>query len=1328
MSYKIKFSGNRQILAAAVFIMLAAAVILLFRSVPAYAADFGWETGENIKLTGEGPDTTHGNIVDANCNTYWDGEQLWVFYTGDNVFNRYVGPDMDHLTKLEPSKLIGFDAFHGDDVYWTNGIYVDENGRWYTTLHVEYNYGNGAAHERKIMYAISDDNAATWTRRETIITGDGPENAAECQGRYETFGCGDNKLYVDEKSGYIYCYYAKSLIDRKSGEMFKTICAARSPISAKMAKGSWQKWYNGEWCEPGIGGHDSPLFSPPSTAAVVTYNTYLERYMAIGFQKPSDMGFISTCTSLEENDWTTPQYFSPQGKLGWYFMFMDMNTKGGEKTGRTFRIYNFSASTAEPYYFNVTLDKSKPADSKDCPYFYPDYSGIKSVSYLSEYNDILNTVPPYAYCESFDGGAYGWTSDGAELAVAGQQNVLNVKNNTENKSRISPDFNASLNSGASRFTVNLKSGSGFGVYLNYNGENDYLLLSYLEGSFTLQNAHGETRELYSADLKHNYTYGIRAERYGDNFTLKIDENTVFDGKIDIKKPNSGSFMLCSYPGTEVNYDDILLYDGVRVLIDDYEIALEAKPVLKNDVLMAPVRRISELFGAYVEFDASADRVIIKKTGKSGADTEILFTIGSSTAYVNGKPVDMGEASFFADGCAAAPLKFLAEAFGASLTMHKDAGEAHISSNGKLFIKLPQLEPWETEFAEKGEGMYVNDYLEDFKTTHQTIGQFSVVNDNRPEFDVKTRIYRHSVYSGEEEYARVYKLDTDINDYRINVYCVENIARYYNIYLSKDGSSWTQSEFTNVNTAPDPNRSGMYFSTLMPKTEIGGGYVYLKIELAKIGETWRNQLCGVKINYNEDEFVKNALAELEPPEFFGSGRLPESVSWYPVNISWSIEKNDYTDNYGNILKYPPASAGNVKIKAAATAVCGGKTSSKTFYISVPAQSGNIVTDDANTYGEGTPLQSIKSNEKYGWADGWLQKEGSAEYSKTAGTPYGKMAAVSSPNGTSVSVSREISADIDLDTARTYYITWQQSMTLPYENVLYRSQRVIFDGALIGGERNKELSAVAMADFTDENYIDGDSLPVWLIFKAGDFKLSRGPNNEEEPFLMVKGQTYTFVMRIDASGTEDDTVYLKAYPAGAPEPDEWQLEASIKLGGKISGITLKAETQAGKNAYFGNIQIESLNERDASAHDEAENALKSGNASKAEALLPKLCEGAWKNSIISRISNDGKLVLENIELMRNGVRVSDINGEKTELAFGVTNNGAEEKSCDIAAASYKDGVLTDCQIISVSAASGETAYLTAAAGENADEVKLFMFDSMNNLKPLRRAALINERIFQ
>lgn len=184
---------------------LMAFVIVLSLPISGWAADFSWvidDTTTYVSVPGSGSDY----VCDADPGMYYDGSNLYFVYSCPGMhWRRFVGSGMDDLQELPESKLVGFDQPHNDDWYWLCGLWVDEEtGTWYTTVHVEFNYGDGKTHERYIGYATSTDQAATWVYQETIISGDNPEFVSECPGRYEPFGTGDQKFFVDEASGYIY--------------------------------------------------------------------------------------------------------------------------------------------------------------------------------------------------------------------------------------------------------------------------------------------------------------------------------------------------------------------------------------------------------------------------------------------------------------------------------------------------------------------------------------------------------------------------------------------------------------------------------------------------------------------------------------------------------------------------------------------------------------------------------------------------------------------------------------------------------------------------------------------------------------------------------------------------------------------------------------------------------------------------------------------------------------------------------------------------------------------------------------------------------------------
>ena len=74
--------------------------------------------------------------------------------------------------------------------------------------------------------------------------------------------------------------------------------------------------------------------------------------------------------------------------------------------------------------------------------------------------------------------------------------------------------------------------------------------------------------------------------------------------------------------------------------------------------MVPVRFIAEALGLSIKWDPEKRQVII-----SGENTDIVLTIDSNIAYVNGVPTKMDSEAVIVDGRTFVPLRFIAEAFG-----------------------------------------------------------------------------------------------------------------------------------------------------------------------------------------------------------------------------------------------------------------------------------------------------------------------------------------------------------------------------------------------------------------------------------------------------------------------------------------------------------------------------------------------------------------------------------------------------------------------------------------------------------------------------------------
>ncbi|WP_435973372.1 RICIN domain-containing protein [Streptomyces sp. Qhu_M48] len=362
-------------------------------------------------------------------------ERRWTFYTGTNfdtavrssalsdAVNPANGNDRNNDTTWRcnnsPTGLESTPPPAGSSYSQKNfcdlaGVWVDpDTGDWYGLVHNEFTpqpFGDGV-HYDGIDYAVSKDQGRTWSIKDHVITspfstrrGDA---AAFPQQTYH-YGDGDQRLFVDTASGYFYAFYGSRIVEKGGGWKAFHAHVARAPISGKMAPGSWRKWYDGAWTEPGVGGRESNMtpvgassgttgytpvedeYDPANAGTVaqqvaagtmpptsplfvmdITYNAYLGLY--IGEPQAVDQSGNAPQEIYATDDLTSQKWFRLGDTGGyrnasWYRWFLDgVNKTGSGIVGRNFRSYcSFGCSGGtSSEYVNLAIDSSAPAAPVD---------------------------------------------------------------------------------------------------------------------------------------------------------------------------------------------------------------------------------------------------------------------------------------------------------------------------------------------------------------------------------------------------------------------------------------------------------------------------------------------------------------------------------------------------------------------------------------------------------------------------------------------------------------------------------------------------------------------------------------------------------------------------------------------------------------------------------------------------------------------------------------------------------------------------------------------------------------------------------------------------
>ncbi|MEV6010337.1 RICIN domain-containing protein [Streptomyces sp. NPDC051976] len=423
--------------AAALAVVAGALAVVPGASAAPAAASYSVTVGAKGSWTH--PDDTPPNPYTDKDGTFYFQEahslygasdgRAWTFYSGANLdgatrsgISDAVNPanandknnDTTWRCNNSPTGLTSSNAPAGSGYAQRNycdlsGVWVDpDTGDWYGLVHNEFTpqpFGDGL-HYDAIDYAVSTDQGRTWTIKNHAITSPysttrGDTTAFPQQTYY--YGDGDQRLFADTASGYFYVFYGARLVDKNGGWKAFYEHAARAPMSGKMAAGTWQKWYDGAWTQPGVGGKESNMvpvgsgsttgytptsqeYSPASTGTVdqqvaagktpptsplfvmdVTYNAYLGLYIgepqAVDQSGNAPQQYYAT-DNLATQKWTLLGDTGSYHTASWYRMFLDSANKTSSTiVGKDFRTYcSFGCSGgSSSEYVNVTINSSAPA-------------------------------------------------------------------------------------------------------------------------------------------------------------------------------------------------------------------------------------------------------------------------------------------------------------------------------------------------------------------------------------------------------------------------------------------------------------------------------------------------------------------------------------------------------------------------------------------------------------------------------------------------------------------------------------------------------------------------------------------------------------------------------------------------------------------------------------------------------------------------------------------------------------------------------------------------------------------------------------------------------
>ena len=172
---------------------------------------------------------------------------------------------------------------------------------------------------KSIARCSSTDGGRTWKKDAQILTGEKPKPE-----KAEWSGAGDHCVIWDAATKRYFCYFQEQGILRMA-----------MSEDAEGRPGTWKKWFEGGFTEPGIGGRATPipnLVDKEGGNPSVHWNTFLRRWVMVYHNWTGDL-LISRSADL--TSWTAPKLLlekpSVAGKV-WYPTIIGTTDKeAGEK-------------------------------------------------------------------------------------------------------------------------------------------------------------------------------------------------------------------------------------------------------------------------------------------------------------------------------------------------------------------------------------------------------------------------------------------------------------------------------------------------------------------------------------------------------------------------------------------------------------------------------------------------------------------------------------------------------------------------------------------------------------------------------------------------------------------------------------------------------------------------------------------------------------------------------------------------------------------------------------------------------------------------------------
>ena len=322
-------------------------------------------------------------VIDGNSAAFWSDGVMHLFHS-TGVPHISSGPDQFNLGS---TREVIFDSTSHSPV-WFEAVWRDQDGTLFLFYHHEPELRCPGSNltAPKIGAAISHDNGATVQDLGIVLESGDP---IDCNAKNGFFsgGHGDASVILDREHKFFYFFFT----NYAGATASQGVATARMAFEDRMAPaGKVQKFYMGQWNEPGLGGKLSPIF--PANRAwqakdtdspwgpSIHYNTHLDKYVILLNRSCCKPGWPQAGIDITFNsDLSDPFNWKPLQRIlypssiirqpGYYPQILGLEEGHSDHlAGQTSRLYLMGISDWE-----ITFDPLDPeVDIDDDPCYYSD--------------------------------------------------------------------------------------------------------------------------------------------------------------------------------------------------------------------------------------------------------------------------------------------------------------------------------------------------------------------------------------------------------------------------------------------------------------------------------------------------------------------------------------------------------------------------------------------------------------------------------------------------------------------------------------------------------------------------------------------------------------------------------------------------------------------------------------------------------------------------------------------------------------------------------------------------------------------------------------------